>query len=461
MRPLACLAILLLSSGAQEPDAALTQKIRDLIVRLRDRALPVRQKAEEDLFGLGPPILPILRAEEAALKPGDLKSKLGLLIKRIERHRRTLIAVGRTLIVSVSAADKPIVDVLAELQKKTAVPIESRAVAPDDQEGRDGRQGVRPAVLVERDLVVEDAAGRRLDPRLQEIVQTAFQLTDLNIGLLFIFAVTSLGVYGIALAGWASNNKYALFGGLRSSAQMISYELSLSLGVVGALLLAGSLSLNKIVEAQSGYYWGFLPRWNVFQGPWPQALGFLVYLTAAFAETNRIPFDLPEAETELVAGFHTEYSSMKFAMFFMAEYANMITVSCLATVLFLGGWQPPLPESWGVNFVPMPVFWFGALMLFYHSQAHPPGKQRLSMQVFGGIFALIGAAFLLEPVRTLFAAPFWFAAKSGFFLFLYIWIRGTLPRFRYDQLMNFGWKILFPIGIANVLVTGVMVALFG
>jgi NADH-quinone oxidoreductase subunit H len=292
-------------------------------------------------------------------------------------------------------------------------------------------------------------------------VQTAFQLTDLNIGLLFIFAVTSLGVYGIALAGWASNNKYALFGGLRSSAQMISYELSLSLGVVGALLLAGSLSLSRIVEAQSGFYWGFLPRWNVFQGPWPQALGFLVYLTAAFAETNRIPFDLPEAETELVAGFHTEYSSMKFAMFFMAEYANMITVSCLATVLFLGGWQPPLPESWGVNFVPVPVFWFGALMLFYHSQAHPPGKQRLSMQVFGAIFALIGAAFLLESVRTLLAAPFWFAAKTGFFLFLYIWIRGTLPRFRYDQLMNFGWKILFPIGIANVLATGLMVALFG
>jgi NADH-quinone oxidoreductase subunit H len=292
-------------------------------------------------------------------------------------------------------------------------------------------------------------------------VQTAFQLTDLNIGLLFIFAVTSLGVYGIALAGWASNNKYALFGGLRASAQMISYELSLSLGVVGALLLAGSLSLSKIVEAQSGYYWGFVPRWNIFQGPWPQALGFLVYLTAAFAETNRIPFDLPEAETELVAGFHTEYSSMKFAMFFMAEYANMITVSCLATVLFLGGWQPPLPESWGINFVPAPLFWFGAFMLFYHSQAHPPGKQRLSMQVFGGIFALIGAAFLLEPVRTLWAAPFWFAAKSGFFLFLYIWIRGTLPRFRYDQLMNFGWKILFPIGIANVLATGLMVALFG
>ncbi len=292
-------------------------------------------------------------------------------------------------------------------------------------------------------------------------VKTNLQLTDLNVGLLFIFAVTSLGVYGVALAGWASNNKYSLLGGLRSAAQMISYELSLSLGVVGVLLLAGTLSLRQIVEAQSGYYWGFLPRWHVFQGPWPQALGFLVYLTAAFAETNRIPFDLPEAETELVAGFHTEYSSMKFALFFMAEYANMITVSCLATVLFLGGWLPPLPERWGVNYLPVPAFWFAAGMCFYHSQAHPPGKQRLGMQAFGAAFALAGAAFLAEPVRRVAAGPFWFAAKSGFFLFLYIWVRGTLPRFRYDQLMNFGWKFLFPAGIANVLATGLMAALFG
>jgi NADH-quinone oxidoreductase subunit H len=292
-------------------------------------------------------------------------------------------------------------------------------------------------------------------------VKTSIQLTDLNIGVLFIFAVTSLGVYGIALGGWASNNKYALFGGLRSAAQMISYELSLSLGVVGVLLLSGTLSLREMVDAQAGYYWGFLPRWNIFQGPWPQVVGFLVYLTAAFAETNRIPFDLPEAETELVAGFHTEYSSMKFALFFMAEYANMITVACLATVLFFGGWHPPLPETWGIHYLPVPLFWFGAGMLFYHGLGQPAGKQRLSMQVFGAIFFLIGAAFLVQPVRTLFAGPFWFAAKSGFFLFLYIWVRGTLPRFRYDQLMNFGWKVLFPIGIANVLVTGLMVALFG
>lgn len=223
-----------------------------------------------------------------------------------------------------------------------------------------------------------------------------FQITDLNVGLLFVFAVTSLGVYGVALAGWSSNSKYSLLGGLRSSAQMISYELSLGLGVVGVVMLAGSLSLREIVERQSGL-------WNVFVQP----VGFLIYFTAAVAETNRIPFDLPEGESELVGGFHTEYSSFKFAMFFMAEYANIVTVSCLATLLFFGGWLGP---------------------------------------VFGP--SLLRA---LLPV-------FWFCLKVFCFLFLYIWIRGTLPRFRYDQLMAFGWKFLLPLGLLNVLVTSLVLA---
>ena len=223
-----------------------------------------------------------------------------------------------------------------------------------------------------------------------------FQITDLNVGLLFVFAVTSLGVYGVALAGWSSNSKYSLLGGLRSSAQMISYELSLGLGVVGVVMLAGSLSLREIVERQSGL-------WNVFVQP----VGFLIYFTAAVAETNRIPFDLPEGESELVGGFHTEYSSFKFAMFFMAEYANIVTVSCLATLLFFGGWLGP---------------------------------------VFGP--SLLRA---LLPV-------FWFSLKVFCFLFLYIWIRGTLPRFRYDQLMAFGWKFLLPLGLLNVLVTSLVLA---
>src|SRR5258708_13507514 len=172
---------------------------------------------------------------------------------------------------------------------------------------------------------------------------TWMQLADLNIGLLFILAVSSLGVYGIALAGWSSNNKYSLLGGLRSSAQLISYELPLSLAVAAPLLLANTLSLREIVTAQQGFYFGFLPPWHIFQGPLPPIFSFVIFLIAGFAETNRVPFDLPEAETELVAGFHTEYSSMKFAAFFMAEYANMIAVASMTTILFLGGWQPLFP----------------------------------------------------------------------------------------------------------------------
>ena len=174
-------------------------------------------------------------------------------------------------------------------------------------------------------------------------VKTWMQLTDLNIGVLFVLGISSIGVYGVALAGWSSNNKYALLGGLRSSAQMISYELPLALAVAGPLLLANTLDFRQLVNAQAGYYLGFLPRWNIFQMPFPQLISFFVFMVAGFAETNRVPFDLPEAENELVAGFHTEYSSMKFASFFMAEYANMVTVCCVATLLFLGGWHPHLP----------------------------------------------------------------------------------------------------------------------
>src|SRR5277367_3349625 len=183
-------------------------------------------------------------------------------------------------------------------------------------------------------------------PTVQVLGQQVFVVSNLGIGLLFLFAITSLGVYGVALAGWSSNSKYPLLGGLRSSAQMISYEVSLTISVVGVILLAGSLSFNDIIQGQSG---AFFLHWNIFHtghGFFPQIIGFLCYLTAAIAETNRIPFDLPEAETELVAGFHTEYSAFKFAMFFMAEYANMLTVSCLATILFFGGWLSPFPDSW-------------------------------------------------------------------------------------------------------------------
>jgi NADH-quinone oxidoreductase subunit H len=214
-------------------------------------------------------------------------------------------------------------------------------------------------------------------------------------------------VYGIALAGWSSNSKYSLLGSLRASAQMVSYEISLGLSLVGVLLVSGTLSLRGIVDSQLGYWFGVIPQWNIFRGG--QIFAFVIYMIAAFAETNRIPFDLPEAETELVAGYHTEYSAMKFAMFFMAEYANMVTVACIASVMFLGGWSGP-----ALPFLPAAV-----------------------------------QAFL--PVV-------WFAAKIFFFLFLYIWIRGTLPRFRYDQLMAFGWKVLFPAALANVIITAFVLA---
>ncbi len=288
----------------------------------------------------------------------------------------------------------------------------------------------------------------------------SMQLADLNVGVLFVLAVSSLGVYGIALAGWSSNNKYSLLGGLRSSAQLISYELPLSLAVAAPLLLANTLSLREIVTAQQGFYFGFLPKWHIFQGPLPQIFSFAIFVIAGFAETNRVPFDLPEAETELVAGFHTEYSSMKFAAFFMAEYANMITVASMTTVLFLGGWQPLFPVGLGSNFVaPLLLAGAGAICL-YHG-LHPARRlDRFTLPVFAVIFFGLAAMMLVPSVASVFMPLFWFLAKTGFLLFVFIWIRGTLPRFRYDQLMGFAWKFLFPAAVLNLLATALMVALF-
>jgi NADH-quinone oxidoreductase subunit H len=223
------------------------------------------------------------------------------------------------------------------------------------------------------------------------------QVTDLNVALLVIFAITSMGVYGIVLAGWSSNSKYSLLGGLRASAQMISYELSYGLALASVLIVANSLSLREIVDQQAGTWLGFIPRWLIFLQP----VGFVIYMIAGVAETNRAPFDFPEAEQELVAGYHTEYSSMSFAMFFLAEYVNMVTVSAVATNLFLGGWHGP--------FLPDSLAWV------------------------------------------------WFLVKVFLLLFFYIWMRWTLPRFRYDQLMAFGWKVLLPVASLNVIVTAAAV----
>ena len=281
---------------------------------------------------------------------------------------------------------------------------------------------------------------------------TQLVVANVDVGLLFLFAITSIGVYGVALAGWSSNSKYSLLGGLRSSAQMISYEVSLTLSVVGVLLLAGSFNFNEIIEHQQGYfrYLPFIPRWNVF----PQIVGFLCYFVSAIAETNRAPFDLPEGETELVGGFHTEYSSFKFAMFFMAEYGNMITVSCLATILFFGGWLSPLPDSWTwQQYLPGVGLLLAALYLAYDTVRNMRGIGRIQLAVVTLLAGGIGLLCLLPAVAPVIQGPFWFLGKVFFIIFFYVWTRSTLPRMRYDQLMSFGWKLLLPVSLLNLVVT--------
>ena len=225
-------------------------------------------------------------------------------------------------------------------------------------------------------------------------------VADVNVGVLVVFAITSMGVYGIVLAGWSSNSKYSLFGGLRASAQMISYELSYATALAAVILLAGSMSLREVVDAQAGFWFGFIPQWYVFLQP----LGFVIYMIAGIAETNRAPFDFPEAEQELVAGYNTEYSSVRFALFPQAEYINMTTTAAVATDLYLGGWHGP--------FLPPELEWI------------------------------------------------WFLVKVGIILFAYIWVRWTVPRYRYDQLMSFGWKWLFPAAVINLILTAAGVLFF-
>lgn len=250
-----------------------------------------------------------------------------------------------------------------------------------------------------------------------------FQVADLNVGFLYIFSVASLGVYGIIMAGWSSNNKYSLLGSLRSSAQMISYELSLGLSVVGLLMIFSSVRLGDIVRQQGELLMQIgpvsIPKWGFLVQP----VGFLIFLISAYAETNRLPFDLPEGESEIVAGYHLEYGSMHFALFMMAEYINMTVAAALTVTLFFGGWQmlPGLPWVQGVL------------------------VEKL---------ALTGLSF--DLLRILFELGS-FVLKTAFFLWLYVWVRWTLPRFRYDQLMDLGWRVMLPLALANILVTGVLI----
>lgn len=233
-------------------------------------------------------------------------------------------------------------------------------------------------------------------------------IADVDIGILYLLALTSIGVYGISLAGWSSNNKYSLLGGLRSSAQLISYELSMGLSLIGVLMISGTLRLDQIVLQQTGYWFGVIPKWNII----PQFFGFITFMIAAFAETNRLPFDLPEAEPELVGGYHTEYTGMKFGLFFLAEYANVIASSAVTTTLFLGGWQLPFAEYLG-----------------------------------------------LSPIMSSVLQVFTFLTKIVLLVLFFIVVRWTIPRFRYDQLMRIGWKLMLPIAIANFLITGIVMLL--
>jgi len=286
---------------------------------------------------------------------------------------------------------------------------------------------------------------------------TGLHIADINIGILFVLAVTSLTVYSVALAGWSSNSKYPLIGGLRSSAQMISYELALTLSVIGVLMLAGTLSLREIVTAQSGHWLGVIPRWYVF----PQAAAFIAFFISSTAEANRLPFDLPEAESELVAGFHTEYSSLKFAMFFIAEYAHLFTASFLVAILFLGGWLSPFPQTgiWSLTRFLPPLTTLILAFLFLRGvlRLQQPWHRIVSLAIGLGLLGV--TAVLFHPtVLALAEGPFWFLGKTVLLLFVMVWIRGTLPRFRYDQLMSFGWKFLVPLAVLNIVITSFLVA---
>jgi len=283
-------------------------------------------------------------------------------------------------------------------------------------------------------------------------------ITNPDIGLLVLFSITALGVYGVALAGWASNSKYPLLGGLRSSAQMVSYELSMTMSVVGVLLMANSFSLTDIISRQDSSRWGLL-SWNIFtlHGGFPQIVGFLCFFISAIAETNRVPFDLPEAESELVAGFHTEYSSFKFAMFFIAEYTSMITVSSLCAILFFGGWNSPFPATpfWQfAHYIPSLILIPFGLWIIYDGVKYETIFGKLILPGIGTAITALGAVLIIFPaVNEYIQGPFWLLSKIFFFLFFYVWARGTLPLLRYDQLMNIGWKLLLPVSIANVIIT--------
>jgi NADH-quinone oxidoreductase subunit H len=290
-----------------------------------------------------------------------------------------------------------------------------------------------------------------------------FQIADLNIGLLFILGISSLGIFGTVLGGWASNSHYSLLGALRSAAQLVSYETSAGMAIVGALLLAGTLSTRGIVQAQSDTGW-----WFIFVAP----VGFFIYLVASIAETNRAPFDMPEAESELVAGYMTEYSGFRWALYFLAEYTNMIVVASIATTLFLGGWLRPFANTRAFNFVdylpPLLIVWVAGYC-FWRTPKQPVAVQKMFMAAVGLLCMVLAGVLampLVAPAGSLLASSkagihgaFWFLFKVGAYIYVFMWLRFTFPRYRFDQLMRLGWQFLVPLSIVNVMGIGLGLAL--
>jgi NADH-quinone oxidoreductase subunit H len=290
-----------------------------------------------------------------------------------------------------------------------------------------------------------------------------FQIADLNVGLLFIVGISALGIFGIVLGGWSSNSHYSLLGALRSAAQLVSYETAAGMAIVGALLLAGTLSTREIIQTQDDY-----GVWFIFAAP----VGFFIYVVASIAETNRAPFDLPEAESELVAGYMTEYSGFRWALYFLAEYTNMVVVASVATTLFLGGWLRPFAGTPVFNFLdyfPTLLMLVVGAYCFYRAPKQPVSVQKMFMVVLGFVFFLVAAilaAPVLAPAGSLIASAmpglhgaFWFLLKVGLYIYLFMWLRFTFPRYRFDQLMRLGWQFLIPLSIVNVMAIGVALVL--
>jgi NADH-quinone oxidoreductase subunit H len=291
-----------------------------------------------------------------------------------------------------------------------------------------------------------------------------FQIAELNVGLLFVVGISALGIFGIVLGGWSSNSHYSLLGALRSAAQLVSYETAAGMAIVGGLLLAGTLSTREIIQAQDDY-----GTWFAFAAP----VGFFIYIVASIAETNRAPFDLPEAESELVAGYMTEYSGFRWALYFLAEYVNMVVVASIATTLFLGGWLRPFA---GTRALDLPLDWFPTLLMlligaycFYRAPKQPVKVQSLFMLAVGLMMIVAGIILgapnitavsnVLPGLKPGLHGAFWFLLKVGSYVYLFMWLRFTFPRYRFDQLMRLGWQFLIPLSIVNVMGIGVALVL--